>query len=87
MFFVYDLKFSKTAVEYLKKLDKNINERIVASIDRIKIRPFAFVKRLVGSHYFSFRTGDYRLILSINQGEMVILVVEIGHRKNIYKNN
>ena len=83
---MYEIEFSKEATDYLCKLDKSISERIVSSIGRIRIRPFAFVKKLVASDLFSFRTGDYRSILRINHGKLIIVVIEIGHRKNIYKN-
>lgn len=82
---MYDVIFYKSAEKQFQKLPKDLKERIVKSIDRIKIRPLSFVKRLVNSRYFRMRIGDYRLILDIKQDKLIIIVIEIGHRRNIYK--
>ena len=57
-----------------------------AVLERIKIRPYEYVKKLSGYRYFRLRVGYYRLILDINNKQLMIIVIEIGHRKNIYKN-
>ncbi|MBU0459966.1 MAG: type II toxin-antitoxin system RelE/ParE family toxin, partial [Nanoarchaeota archaeon] len=62
-----------------------LKQRIINTLERIRIRPYPHVKKLVGCPYFSLRVGDYRIILEIVEGKALILVVEIGHRKNIYK--
>lgn len=82
---VYTLLFSATAIKQLKKLPKDIQQRISSSLERIRIRPESHVKRLVGQHYYSFRAGDYRAIIDIKKNIMVILVINVGHRKKIYK--
>jgi mRNA interferase RelE/StbE len=81
----YQVVIPPEAEKQLNKLDKASKERIIAVLERIRIRPFAFAKRLVGVEYFSVRAGKYRIILDIRKMELVILVIEIGHRKNIYK--
>jgi len=82
---MYELVYSKDFEKDIKKLNKEDQDRIVAVLERIRVRPFAFVKKLVGVKYFSLRVGKHRIILDIRKGELVILVIEIGHRKNIYK--
>lgn len=82
---MYELEYTKRAKGQLEKFPKDLSERIIRSLERIRIRPFSFVKRLVGSRYFRLRVGDYRLILDIQQGKLVILVIEVGHRRNVYK--
>ncbi|MCK5320945.1 type II toxin-antitoxin system RelE/ParE family toxin [Candidatus Pacearchaeota archaeon] len=84
---IFSVDFSKKASIQFKKMDKQMQKRIIDNLERIQIRPFTFVKRLVGSKYFRLRVGDYRLILDIQQGKLIILVVEIGHRRNVYKND
>ncbi len=81
----YSIIFTETAEKQLKRLQKNIQERILHSLERIKTRPYYFVKKLSGSRYFRLRSGDYRIILDIRDGELIIIVIEVGHRKNIYK--
>ncbi|MDP2672440.1 MAG: type II toxin-antitoxin system RelE/ParE family toxin [Nanoarchaeota archaeon] len=82
---MYSIIFSPLAEKQLKKLDKELQRRILDVLDRIRIRPHHFVKRLVGSPYFRLRVGNYRIILDIQNDKLVIVVVELGHRKKIYK--
>lgn len=82
---MYSILFSDTAKKQLLKLERSIQERIGEAIERIKVRPDAFVDRLVGEKLYKFRVGDYRLILNIDRGILIILVIEIGHRSGVYK--
>ena len=82
---MYEVLLSNKAKKQLAKFSSDVQNRIGSAIERIKIRPFAFVKRLTGYKYFRLRVGDYRLILDIQQGKLIILVVEIGHRKDVYR--
>ncbi len=82
---MYEIIFSNLAKRQLSRLPLEVKNRIGSVIERIKFRPFSFVKRLVGSKYFRLRVGDYRLILNIQKERLVILVVEVGHRRNVYK--
>ena len=82
---VYSIFFSDRAKKQIKKLEKNIQERIIAALERIKFRPQSFVTKLVGDPAYKYRVGDYRIIMDIDNGKLLILVIEIGHRKSIYK--
>ena len=77
--------FTNTAKEQLKQLSQNTKEGINSALERVKVRPFSFVKRLRNSKYYRLRVGSYRLILNINSTQLIILVIELGHRKDIYK--
>jgi len=81
---MYSIIFNPFAEKQLKKLENNLQRRILDVLNRIRIRPHHFVKRLIGSPYFRLRVGDYRIILDIQNDKLVIVVVELGHRKNIY---
>ena len=83
---MYEISFSKRAEKQFFKLEKNIQERIEKALDKIKIRPEAYVEKLVDDIGYKLRVGDYRVILDIDKGNLIILVIKIGHRKNIYKN-
>ncbi len=82
---MYSIEFSKKAESQFDKLPLNAQGKIIAVLERIKIRPFHFVKRIVGSNYYRARTGEYRIILDIVKNKMLIYVIELGHRRNIYK--
>ncbi|MBU2634282.1 MAG: type II toxin-antitoxin system RelE/ParE family toxin [Nanoarchaeota archaeon] len=82
---MYEVEFSKTAEKQLYKLEKHTQVRIISTLERIKIRPYPHIKKLVDSPYFRLRVGKYRLILDIREGKLIIFIIEIGHRKNNYK--
>ena len=81
---MYSVDFTATADKQFDKLPKEIQERILNVLERIKIRPFHFVKRKEGTRYFIMRVGEYRAILDIKPETNFMYVTEIGHRKNIY---
>lgn len=81
---MYEIIFSDSAKKQLEKLDRLTQERIIKALERIRIRPEAYVTKLVGDRAYKFRVGDYRLILDVDKGLLRILVIKVGHRKNIY---
>jgi mRNA interferase RelE/StbE len=81
----YEIIFSDTSLTQLKKLEHSIQERIIKSLERIRIRPEAYVTKLVGDPGYRLRVGDYRVIMDIDKQKLHILVIKIGHRKNIYQ--
>ncbi len=81
---MYSIIVSDKAKKQISKLPKKIIDRIGNALERIKIRPQHFVLRLVGSPYYRLRVGDYRVILDILNDKLIIMVIEVGHRKNIY---
>lgn len=85
MIFLYEVTFSQKAKKQLFKLEKLIQERIISALERIRIRPEAYIAKLVGDPGYKLRVGDYRVIMDINKRKLIILVIKIGHRRNIYE--
>ncbi len=81
----YEVLFSDIALKQLKKLEGDISWRIIATLERIRIRPDAYVRKLVGDEGYRLRVGDYRVILDLNKEKLIILVLRIGHRRNVYE--
>lgn len=81
---MYSIGFTKTGEQQFGKLPRETQIRMLRVLERIKIRPFHFVKRKGGTPYFIMRVGEYRAILNIKTAESIIFVIEAGHRKNIY---
>ena len=75
-----DLKFNKPA----GSKEKEIEQRIIATLERIRTRPDAYVKKLVGDDGYRLRVGNYRVIVDLDKEKLIILVLRIGHRKNVY---
>ncbi len=80
----YQVIFSDLALKQLNKLDREIGQRIISTLVRIRIRPDAYVKKLVGDEGYRLRVGNYRVILDIDREKLMILVLIIGQRKNVY---
>ncbi len=81
---MYEVKLTQTSEKQLKKLDKQIQERIISLLERIRINPIPHITKLVGQQFYRLRAGDYRIILKVDHGTLLILVVEIGRRENTY---
>ena len=85
----YKVVFSKRAVKQLKKLDKQIAALILGWIEKNLngcTNPRLYGKSLTGdkSDQWRYRIGSYRLLCKIEDKKITIIVLEIGHRKNIY---
>jgi len=81
----YDVKWTETSLGQLKKLDKPMAKRIIDKVEKISKKPFKFVKKLKEFNLFRLRVGDYRVIISIEKKKMIIFVLEVGHRRVIYR--
>lgn len=82
---MYEIIISKKVERFLDKLNSKERERIIFALEKLRIRPEAYLKRLVGETSYKFRVGNYRLIIDLNKNYLQVLVVKIGHRKNRYK--
>lgn len=82
---MYALTYTEYAKKQLLKLPSKTQERILKALERVRIRPEKQVKQLVGVPYSCLRVGDYRVILQIRGKQLCIFVLDVGHRKGIYK--
>ncbi len=83
---MYEINYSNSAIRFLKKLSKDKQKHILSVLERARIRPEKHFERLVGEKTYKIRAGKYRIIADVYNKELLILVIKIGHRKNIYKN-
>jgi len=81
---MYSIQIEKNAEDFLKKLQKKDAELILNKLYSIRDNPFRFVKRLQGEKLWRLRIADYRAIMDILISMNKIIVVRIGHRKNVY---
>lgn len=85
----YKVAYTPKAIKSLRKLDKYTRNLIYAWIDKNLAdceNPRIHGKGLVGNKagQWRYRIGDYRMICEIEEEKIVILVLEIGHRRNVY---
>jgi mRNA interferase RelE/StbE len=87
----WTLEFTASALKDLDKLDPVVRERILNYLATRLARqdnPRNLGKALQGKKYenqWRYRVGDYRIIAEIKENVVTILVVEIGHRRDIYR--
>lgn len=82
---MYFIEITETAKKFLKKLNKKDNEIVLNKIYSIRENPFRFLKRLQGEKLWRLRIGDYRVVVDVIVSMNKIIVIRIGHRKNVYK--
>ncbi|MBU0470733.1 MAG: type II toxin-antitoxin system RelE/ParE family toxin [Nanoarchaeota archaeon] len=82
---MYEIILSNKAEKELKKLDKGVRDRIINSLKRIRVRPENYLTRLVGDQIYKLRVGDYRILMDIDKGNLLILVLKVSYRRNVYK--
>lgn len=87
---MYRVDYSKKATKQLRKLDKPIRalllswiEKHLENTDNPRLHGKDLTGNLAGLR--RYRVGDYRLICEIDDDRLIILALEIGHRKSIYK--
>ncbi|MCX7214716.1 MAG: type II toxin-antitoxin system RelE/ParE family toxin [Burkholderiales bacterium] len=88
---VWTVSYTETARKQLKQLDRQaarrlvdfMDERVVGGVDPRGLGQ-ALKGPLLGT-YWRYRVGDYRIICDIQDGELVVLVLEFGNRKDVYR--
>ena len=83
---MYELLFDPKALEQLKKLPKETRERIFNKLITTKNNPHRYFKRLTQLKTYKLRIGTYRAIADLQDNKLIILIIEVKHRKKAYKN-
>ena len=84
----YSIEISSKARRSLKKIDKSSLAGIFGALELLRNNPRPPLSRqLKGSPYFRVRVGGYRIIYLIKKSALVILVIDVGLRKEIYRSN
>lgn len=83
----YRIRFTPKANKQIGRLDKPVVQRIRLYMERIDLEnPRLVGKPLSGeSGFWRYRVGDYRILVSIEDDELLVLVVDVDHRRQIYR--
>lgn len=80
---MYKIIIKKPAKKFIDKLPINEKKRLVAAIEGLPYN--GDIKRLQGyDSYYRLRVGSYRIIFYVDNGELIVYVVDIGNRGQIY---
>jgi mRNA interferase RelE/StbE len=84
---MYTVYFTKQAADELRELSEKLQKQIGQKIDLLAQEPKREnIKKLEGyPDLYRFRSGDYRIIYQVRDQEVLIIVIRIGHRREIYK--
>ena len=82
----FKIEIRAAALKSLERLEKKEKLRIYAAIELLGDNPQPpLAVKIKGSSYLRVRVGDYRILYSIDSGRLIILIIEIGHRREIYR--
>ncbi len=83
----YKLLFDDKVSKDLKQIDKYWQKKILEAIKTKLINDPYIGKKLVGdlSSFYRYRVSDYRIIYEIIENEIVLIIIKIKHRKDVYK--
>lgn len=80
------IRYSKQALDFLSKIQQNERHKIITKIEQYADNPGALknqIKKLTGLPFYRLRVGDYRVVF--DESGLILNIVKIGHRKDIYK--
>ncbi len=83
----YEIEVSRSAEKQLRKLPRSEQERIVQAILPLAQNPIPRGARKLSGYddVFRIRVGHYRILYSVSGGTLVIIVLKIGHRRDVYR--
>ena len=83
---MYKVLYTSEARSFIEVCDKKIKRQLKAAVERIAVTP-EIGKRLTQelSKFWSYRSGDYRIIYRVSHSEVVVIIIAIGNRRDVYE--
>ncbi len=83
----YKVEWKRSAQKELRKLAKPVSARVLGAVEDLAENPLpAGVRKLVGTERtYRLRVGDYRIVYSLYETELVVEVVRVRHRRDAYR--
>jgi mRNA interferase RelE/StbE len=85
---MYKLKFNDKSLKEFEKLDNSVQKKIVEKLNLLKngIEGNNNIKKLQGNNsLYRLRVSDYRIIFDKQENVLIITIVKVGHRREVYK--
>ena len=82
---VYKIEFSSKAKHFIKKLQKDISDRLILKFKTIKENPFRHIEHYSEKGLYKIRIGDFRALVDIDINKEMIFVRVIDKRSRVYK--
>lgn len=83
----YKIEWKRSAIKELEKLPRPMISRIVSAVDNLSSTPYPQgVRKLAGTEdSYRIRIGNYRVIYKIIENKLIVEIIRVGHRKDIYR--
>ena len=82
----FEVKFKQSVAKDLRQIPKKDVARILKRIEALRMEPRPpGVEKLSGQEKFRIRQGVYRILYEIQNNELIVVVVKIGHRRDVYR--
>lgn len=83
----YRIIYQRDAAKAVERLPEREQHAIFAKVKQLAAAPYDMpgVKRLQGSPAYRLRVGDYRVIYTLDDGELIVMVVRVAHRREVYR--
>ncbi len=82
---MFSIELTAISRKFLSKLSRQDAEMILNKVYSIRDNPFRFLKKLQGNKLWRLRIAGYRAVIDVVVSANKIIVVRIGHRKNVYE--
>ncbi|MGD9950931.1 MAG: type II toxin-antitoxin system RelE/ParE family toxin [Desulfobulbus sp.] len=82
----YEILFKESVYKDLKHIPKTDLKRILARIEQLGLDPRQpGSQKLTGAELYRVRQGNYRIVYTIEDDKLIVCVVKVGHRKEVYR--
>jgi mRNA interferase RelE/StbE len=83
----YTIQFKPLALRQLEKLPREIQKRLATKIESLRDDPFppGCEKMAAVADTWRIRAGDYRVVYQVHRGILLVLMLTIGHRREVYR--
>lgn len=82
----YEVRFARPVAKELRRLDRREAKRLVEAAEALADDPRPTgAEKVQGSPYLRIRVGNYRIVYEVRDEELVVLVVKVGHRREVYR--
>ena len=82
----YSIEITTSAQRQFKKFPQGLQDRILPKLFELELHPRPFgTKKLADSNFYRIRVGDYRIIYSIEDSRKNIKILDIAHRREVYR--
>ncbi len=86
---MFTVLFTKSAEREYKNLDSKIQAKVQEAVKLLRISPYSDllqIKKLKGDpHLYRVRIGDYRIVYEVAKVEIRVIIIKIGHRREVYR--